>query len=103
MPRKQTRGERAIRWIEAYCLVPGGLDRGQDVPHGAPPGGGMISLSDGHRIVMAAADLPPKKRVLYLQRLGAMLALRGRGHFNDSDIAEAAKLALHGLIQQPAV
>ena len=31
MPRKQTRGERAIRWIEAYCLVPGGLDKGQHV------------------------------------------------------------------------
>jgi hypothetical protein len=64
----------------------------------------MISLSDGQlRIVMAvAADLTPEKRDLYLQRLGAMLALRGCGHFNDSDVAEAAKLALHGLIQQPA-
>jgi hypothetical protein len=31
MPRKQTRGERAIRWIEAYCLVPSGLDKGQHV------------------------------------------------------------------------
>src|SRR5262245_44778969 len=31
MPRKQTRGERAIRWIDAYCLVPSGLDRGQHV------------------------------------------------------------------------
>jgi hypothetical protein len=31
MPRKQTRGERAIRWIEAYCLVPGGLHKGQHV------------------------------------------------------------------------
>jgi len=31
MPRKQTRGERAIRWIEVYCLVPSGLDRGQHV------------------------------------------------------------------------
>ena len=31
MPRKQTRGERAICWIEVYCLVPSGLDRGQHV------------------------------------------------------------------------
>jgi hypothetical protein len=54
MPLKQARGGRAIRWIEAYCLVPGGLDRGQHVrltlaqraivreiydngPNGAPP------------------------------------------------------------------
>jgi hypothetical protein len=56
MPRNQTRGGRAIRWIEAYCLVPSGLDRGQHVrltlaqrdivreiydnpngPYGAPP------------------------------------------------------------------
>ena len=27
-------------------------------------------------------------------RLGAMLAVRGRGYFNDSDVAEVAKLAL---------
>src|SRR4029450_12360907 len=31
MPRKQTRGERAIRWIQDYCLVPSGLDKGQHV------------------------------------------------------------------------
>ena len=31
MPSKQTRGERAICWIEVYCLVPNGLDRGQHV------------------------------------------------------------------------
>jgi hypothetical protein len=32
-----------------------------------------------------------------------MLALRCRGHFNDSDVREAAKLTLHDLIQQPGV
>ena len=31
MPRKRTRGERAIRWIQEYCLVPSGLDKGQHV------------------------------------------------------------------------
>jgi hypothetical protein len=31
MPRKQTRGERAIRWIQDYCIVPSGLDKGQHV------------------------------------------------------------------------
>jgi hypothetical protein len=62
MPRKQTRGGRAIRWIEAYCLVPSGLDRGQHVrltpaqrdivreiydnrngSHGAPPVTGTLA------------------------------------------------------------
>jgi hypothetical protein len=31
MSRKWTRGERAIRWIQDYCLVPSGLDKGQHV------------------------------------------------------------------------
>jgi len=29
MPRNQTRGKRAISWIEGYCLVPNGLDKSQ--------------------------------------------------------------------------
>jgi hypothetical protein len=45
--------------------------------------------------------LPVEKRDLYLQRIAAMLALRGRGHFGDTDVAEAARLALCGLAQQP--
>jgi len=62
MPRKQTRGGRAIRWIEAYCLLPSGLDKGQHVRltpvqrdivrktydnpnghHGAPPVTGTLA------------------------------------------------------------
>jgi len=31
-----------------------------------------------------------------------MLALRGRGRFNDVDVADVVKLAMAGLIQQPA-
>jgi hypothetical protein len=31
-----------------------------------------------------------------------MLKLRGRGHFNDSDVMEVAQLALMGLAHQPA-
>jgi hypothetical protein len=27
----RTRGQRAIRWIETYCLVPHGLDKGRRV------------------------------------------------------------------------
>jgi hypothetical protein len=30
---------------------------------------------------------------MYLERVGAMLAFRGRGHFTDDDVAEVAKLA----------
>jgi hypothetical protein len=61
MPRKQTRGERAIRWIENYCLMPSGLEKGQHArltpaqrdivqeindnpngPHAAPPVTGTL-------------------------------------------------------------
>ena len=31
-----------------------------------------------------------------------MLMKRGRGHFNDSDVADVTKLAVAGLVQQPA-
>ena len=31
-----------------------------------------------------------------------MLALRGRGRFADTDVADVAQLALAGLVHQPA-
>jgi hypothetical protein len=57
----------------------------------------MISLTDYQlKIVMDAARLMPvEKRDLYLQRIAAMLALRGR--FSDSDVADVARLAASGL------
>ena len=39
---------------------------------------------------------------MYLQRIAAMLTVRGRGHFNDADVADVAKLALTGLAHQSA-
>jgi hypothetical protein len=45
--------------------------------------------------------LPVEKRDLYLQRIAAMLATRGRSHFNDDDVPDVAKLALTGLARQP--
>jgi hypothetical protein len=65
----------------------------------------MLALSDSQlRTLMTfAADIPPDKRSTFLERVGAMLAVRGRGHFNDDDVAEVAKLALTGLVRQPAV
>jgi hypothetical protein len=64
----------------------------------------MIGLTDHQlKIVMRAARvLPVEKRDLYLQRIAAMLALRGRGRFNDADVADVAQLAMAGLVQQTA-
>lgn len=50
----------------------------------------------------AARTLPVEKRDLYLQRIAAMLALRGRGHFGDSDVQEVTALALWGLVHTDA-
>ena len=59
----------------------------------------MIGLTDTQlKIVMNAALLVPvEKRDTFLQRIAAMLALRGRGRFTDTDVAEVAQLALTGL------
>jgi hypothetical protein len=60
----------------------------------------MVSLTDYQlRIVMGAAGgLPVEKRDIFLRRIAAMLALRGRGHFGDADVTAVAQLA--GLVQQ---
>ena len=49
----------------------------------------------------AAHTVPVEKRDLYLQRIAAMLAVRGRGHFGDADVADVARLAMAGLVQTP--
>jgi hypothetical protein len=41
-----------------------------------------------------------KRRDIFLQRAGAMLRMRGR--FTDSDVADVVKLAMAGLVHQPA-
>jgi len=53
-------------------------------------------------LMTLAADIPPEKRSTFLERVGAMLAIRGRGHFDDSDVAEVARLASTGLARRPA-
>ena len=50
----------------------------------------------------AARTLPVEKRSVYLQRIAAQLALRGHGHFRDSDIQDVTALALRGLIHTNA-
>jgi hypothetical protein len=62
----------------------------------------MIGLTDYQlKIVMHAARLMPvEKRDLYLQRIAAMLALRGR--FTDNDVDDVARLAACGLVHRRA-
>ena len=62
----------------------------------------MIGLTDQQSaiVVEAAGVLMPERRDTFLQRVGAMLRLKGR--FTDADVAEVAKLAMAGLIQQTA-
>jgi hypothetical protein len=48
----------------------------------------------------AAADMPPEKRSMFLERVGAMLAMRGRGHFNDADVVDVVALASAGLVHR---
>ena len=64
----------------------------------------MVSLTDSQlaAIMNAARMLPVEKRDIFLQRIAAMLALRGRGRFTDTDVADVAQLALAGLIQTAA-
>jgi hypothetical protein len=61
----------------------------------------MIGLTDIQlNIAMNAARLiPVEKRDTFLQRIAAILALRGRGRFTDTDLADVAQLAIAGLIQ----
>ena len=59
----------------------------------------MMGLTDSQlaAVMDAARILPVEKRDIYLQRIAAMLTMRGRGHFNDADVSDVAKLALTGL------
>jgi hypothetical protein len=61
----------------------------------------MLGLTDYQlKIVMGAArSVPVEKRDVYLQRIAAMLAMRGRGRFTDTDVSDVAQLALARLIQ----
>jgi Mg-chelatase subunit ChlI len=61
----------------------------------------MIGLTDTQlaAVMDAARTLPVEKRDVYLQRIAAMLALRGRVRFTDTDVAEVAQLAMARLIQ----
>ena len=62
----------------------------------------MVSLTDSQlkTVMDAAGTLPIERRDTFLQRVGAMLRMRGR--FSDADVSDVAKLSLTGLAHQPA-
>jgi hypothetical protein len=64
----------------------------------------VIALSAAQLgIVLAAAGSAPiEKRDTFLQRIAAMLTLRGRGHFTNSDVDDAVRLALVGMVHESA-
>ena len=64
----------------------------------------MIGLSHAQlKVVMSAtADVPVEKRSQFLERTAPMLGVRGQGHFDDDDVADAVARALTGLSHQPA-
>jgi hypothetical protein len=58
----------------------------------------MLALSDDQlaTVMIAAADLSPEKRAVFLERVAARLHLRGS--FTSDDLAKAISAALVGLI-----
>jgi hypothetical protein len=64
----------------------------------------MILLSDAQlKTVMAAAShVPLERRSQFLERVGTMLAIYGRGHFDDDVVTDAVARALTGMTLQPA-
>ena len=58
----------------------------------------MLGLSDAQlqTLMTFAADIPQEKRSTFLERVGAMLAVRGRGHFSDDDVAEIRQAGADG-------
>jgi hypothetical protein len=47
-------------------------------------------------VTTAATDVLPDRRSLFLERVAAMLTVRGR--FDDGDVAKVAALAAQGLV-----
>ena len=62
----------------------------------------MIGLTDHQleTIMTAANAVPVERRSVYLERVGAMLRMRGR--FTDADVHDVATLAMAGLVQDTA-
>ena len=56
----------------------------------------MIGLTDNQlkTIMHAARSIPVEKRDTFLQQIAAMLALRGRGRFTDTDVRTWGKIGV---------
>jgi hypothetical protein len=64
----------------------------------------MLALTDSQlQIIMTAAAgcLSPEKRSLFIERIAARLRLRGANP-SDAELEHAMKLALTGLVRDPA-
>ena len=61
---------------------------------------GMVGLTDTQlkTIMTVAQTVSVERRSVFLERVGAMLRMRGYGHFTDSDVSDVTALALCGLI-----
>ena len=59
----------------------------------------MIALTDHQlaTVMDAAATIAPERRDIFLERVGAMLKVRGR--FTDADVHDVTALALCGLVR----
>ena len=62
----------------------------------------MVGLTDAQLEIITTAvnAVPAERRSIFLERVGAMLKVRGR--FSDADVSDVAKLAMAGLIQHTA-
>jgi hypothetical protein len=65
---------------------------------------GMFGLTDAQlKSVMDVANaVPVERRSIFLERITAMLRMRGYGHFTDSDVQDVAQLAVAGLSHRTA-
>jgi hypothetical protein len=63
-----------------------------------------LSLTDAQikMLMTVAAQVAPERRSQFLQRVAAMLRIRGYGHVTDSDVQDVAQLATCGLVHQTA-
>lgn len=64
----------------------------------------MLALTDQQMqtVTTAAATVSVEKRAIFLERIAAMLKLRGHGHFSDADVVEVCGLAVCGLTHRRA-
>ena len=65
--------------------------------------GSMLSLTDSQldTVMDAAGSVPIERRSVFLERVGAILRMRGR--FTNDDVTDATRLAIIGLVQRTSL